>query len=91
MLWTGNHREYLDGWFAKLEEDFQNILNTKLGEDSLMTQPEELAKKNQQLEAKITHLTQLVYTYKEALDKLRIENAKYRELTSQRFGHIDEI
>ncbi|NRF94843.1 hypothetical protein HQN89_28540 [Paenibacillus frigoriresistens] len=91
MLWTGTHSEYLEGWFSKLEEEIQFIFESPSDENPSLTRPEELAKDNALLEAKVTHLTQLVATYREALDKLRLENVKYRELTIQRFGHIDEI
>ncbi|MEC0090880.1 hypothetical protein [Paenibacillus macquariensis] len=91
MLWAGSHRDYLEGWFAKLEDEIQIIFDTFSAENQFLTRPEELVKDNSLLEAKVAHLTQLVVTYREAIDKLRLENVKYRELTIQRFGHIDEI
>lgn len=91
MLWAGTYREYLERWYSKLEEEFQSVLNNPSEENPSITRPEELAKDYALLEAKVVHLTQLVNTYREALDKLRIENVKYRELISQRFGHIDEM
>lgn len=91
MLWSGIHRDYLEAWFAKLEGEIEGILDTTSDKDSSKPSPEELAKDYALLEAKVTHLTQLVATYKDALDTLRLENVKYRELISQRFGHIDDV
>lgn len=91
MLWAGSHREYLDSWFAKLEEDINDIVNTPSDSEPSLTRTEDLARDNTVYQAKIAHLTQLVNTYKEAMDELRLENTKYRELITQRFGHIDDL
>ncbi|GKS09877.1 hypothetical protein YDYSY3_08770 [Paenibacillus chitinolyticus] len=91
MLWASNHREYLDSWFAKLEEEIKVIVDTPSDSELSITRTEDLARDNTLYQAKIAHLTQLVNTYKEAMDQLRVENTKYRELISQRFGHIDDL
>jgi len=91
MLWAGIHREYLDSWFAKLEEEINVIVDTPPDIELPIMRTEDLARDNALNQAKIAHLTQLVNTYKEALDELRLENTKYRELITQRFGHIDDL
>lgn len=90
MLWAGPKREYLDSWFVKLEGEIQLIFDSPSDIDPSVSRSEELSKVNALLEAKVTHLTDLVATYREALEKLRVENIKLRELTILRFGHIDE-
>ncbi|NQX58582.1 hypothetical protein [Paenibacillus qinlingensis] len=89
MLWAGPQREYLESWFVKLEGELQLIFDSHSDADPSQTRSEELSKNYALLEAKVTHLTDLVATYRDALEKLRIENAKLRELTILRFGHID--
>lgn len=91
MLWSGIHRDYLETWFVKLSEEVETILSSPSGEENAITSPVELAKEYSELQAKVVHLTQLVSTYKEALDRLREENIKYRGLVSLRFGDINDI
>jgi hypothetical protein len=89
MLWTGSYKEYLEKWFTKLNEEIQLILDSASKGEPTITSPEIVAQEHRELQAKVTHLTQLISTYKDALDELRIENGQYRELISQRFGDID--
>jgi hypothetical protein len=89
MLWTGSYKEYLEKWFTKLNEEIQLILDSASEGEPTITSPEIVAQEHRELQAKVTHLTQLISTYKDALDELRIENGQYRELISQRFGDID--
>jgi hypothetical protein len=89
MLWTGSYKEYLGKWFTKLNEEIQLILDSASEGEPTITSPEIVAQEHRELQAKVTHLTQLISTYKDALDELRIENGQYRELISQRFGDID--
>ncbi|WP_289142753.1 hypothetical protein [uncultured Brevibacillus sp.] len=91
MLWAGPHRDYLDEWFAKVNDEVNTILQSNSCENITMDNPEELAKQHQELLARVAHLTQLVTTYKKAIDLLREENTRYRLIVSQRFGKIDDL
>lgn len=90
MLWVGKHREYLDAWYGKLEEEIHEILKFDVEKKEIPTS-ENLVQEYAGLQEKVSHLTQLVATYKNALDSLRVENAKFRELVINRFGRIDDF
>lgn len=90
MLWGGKHRDYLDSWYSKLEEEFHQILKLSTGKDEMPTS-ESLIVDNAGLQEKVNHLAHLVATYRQALDILRSENAKFRDLVINRFGRIDDF
>ena len=91
MLWGGQHKDYLETWYTKLEEEVRRVCSAFSDEELSIENIETFLLERGELEAKISHLSQLVTVYREALNTLREENTKYRELLLNQHGHIDYI
>lgn len=90
MLWGGKHRDYLDAWYNKLDEEIRQILKIDTDKKEIPASETHIQDYGG-LQEKVSHLNQLVATYKQAIDSLRLENAKLRELAINRFGRIDDF